>query len=241
VATQPALVKDTVAGGTHWRFTTTKFKGPVHVWVPDNYQPATASVVIYLHGFYTSVDKSWNKRGLAEQFAKSKRNALFIVCEAPSWGEGRVNWSSPNDLIVTARAKTNVQRPWGDIIVLGHSGAHRTFRRWLTYRSINHIILLDAMYGHASKYMAWLRQTKSQRENRLTIVAIDTLPWTEPLWHKRKDMVGLDRVPANIAEVPKAARNARLLYMRSQHTHMALVLKRKVIPVLLQLTRLKPL
>lgn len=235
---QPRTAVDSAAGGSHWRFVPSKRKGPVHVWVPQNYDPTTAGVVIYLHGFYTDVDKSWAKRGLAEQFAASKRNALFIACEAPSWGLGHVNWKSPNELIVSALEATKLQRPLGDVVVLGHSGAHRTFRRWLSYRRINHIILLDAMYGHTKKYMWWLAQKKSHAENRLTIVAIDTLPWSEPLWHARKDMVAIDQVPASVEEIPRAKRRARVLYMRSQHSHMALVLGRKVIPVLLQLTRL---
>lgn len=233
----PALVQDTVAGGTHWRFET-KGSGPVHVWIPPGYDPATAGIVIYVHGFYTNVDKSWNERGLAEQFAATKRNALFIVPEAPAYGSQRVHWNSPYDLIVSVRERTKVQRPWGPLIVLGHSGAHRTIRRWLSYRSLNHIILLDGMYGHAEKYMSWLAQPKSHHENRLMIIAIDTLPWSEPLWHTRKDMVAMDHVPTNLAEVPQSARNARLLYLRSQHTHMQLVLNKQTIPVLLQLTRL---
>jgi len=238
---QPQATTDNTAGGNHWRFVPSKHHGAVHVWVPHNYDPATAGVVIYIHGFYTNVDKSWNERGLAEQFAASKRNAMFIACEAPSWGEGHVNWSSPNNLITSALEATKVQRPLGDVIVLGHSGAHRTFRRWLSYRSINHIILLDAMYGHTRRYMWWLGQNKSHAENRVTIVAQDTLAWAEPLWHRRKDMVALDQIPSSVEEIPKAKRNARLLYMRSQHSHMALVLSRKVIPMLLQLTRLQPL
>ena len=52
--------EDTVAGGTHWRIKTNA--GAVHVWVPANYDRATAGTVVYIHGYWTDADGAWPLR-----------------------------------------------------------------------------------------------------------------------------------------------------------------------------------
>ncbi len=47
---------DAVAGGDHWRIEASS--GPVHVWRPAGYQPATAGIVIYVHGYETTRSRS---------------------------------------------------------------------------------------------------------------------------------------------------------------------------------------
>ena len=33
--------------------------GAVHVWKPAAYDPSTAGIVIYVHGYYVDVDDAW--------------------------------------------------------------------------------------------------------------------------------------------------------------------------------------
>ncbi len=42
--------------GRHQRFGTTQ--GPVHVWRPRAYKPATAVTIVYVHGFFTDVEQA---------------------------------------------------------------------------------------------------------------------------------------------------------------------------------------
>ena len=83
LATAPADAEapPSLAGGEHVRIATKR--GPVHVWRPAGYDPLTAGIVLYVHGYYTTSDKAWAEHRLAEQFAASGRNALFIVPRAP--------------------------------------------------------------------------------------------------------------------------------------------------------------
>src|SRR6185503_17480091 len=81
---------DVVAGGRHVRFETEH--GAVHVWRPRGYDRATAGIVVYVHGYFTDVDKAWEEHALAEQFAASRQNALFIVPEAPAGKAEEVRW-----------------------------------------------------------------------------------------------------------------------------------------------------
>ena len=235
----PANYEDDIAGGHHWRFETPK--GPVHVWRPEGYDPLTAGIVVYVHGFYTNVDQAWHGHKLAEQFAASERNALFVVPEAPVGGRDPINWNSLGYLIRTVRYKTQLKRPLGPTIAIGHSGAYKTLLQWRSYAPLSHIVLLDALYGRDEEFATWLDNRRKRRVQRLTIVANDTVQWAEPFVATRSDAHILDRIPARISDMSNAARAAQLLYVRSQYAHMEMVTNGRVIPLLVQLTGLRPL
>jgi hypothetical protein len=75
--------------------------GPLHIWRPANYDSQTAGIVIYIHGYLTSVDQTWANDRLAMQFHDSGRNALFIAIEAPQSMNEEVSWTSLADLLRT--------------------------------------------------------------------------------------------------------------------------------------------
>src|SRR4029078_5438182 len=141
--------EDTVAGGKHFRIKTRA--GAVHVRVPANYDRATAGTVIYVHSYWTDADGAWRDYGLARQFRASRQNALFIVPDAPSRNEDSVKWPALKDLR-KAIARANIVIPDGPAIVMGHSGAFRTVMQWVDHRSVEQIILLDAMYAGESAF-----------------------------------------------------------------------------------------
>lgn len=223
------------AGGQHWRFKSQH--GPVHVWVPAGYQPDTAGIVLYVHGYYSDVDEAWSRHGLAEQFAASGRNALFIAPEAPERGWDKVSWDDLGALIRAVRQEIGLARPWGPVVAIGHSGAYRTLLPWLDYRPLDHIILLDGLYGNEEIFATWLDQPKAHK-NRLAMIAIDTIRWSEPWTRERGFAHTLDWMPAHIDAFTPEALDAQFLYIRSQYDHMDIVTKAKVIPILLQATRL---
>lgn len=209
--------------------------GPVYVWTPPGYRADTAGIAVYVHGYYTDVDDAWREHDLAAQFAASGRNALFIVPEAPAGGHHAVSWEQLGDLLREVRRHGALVMPWGPIVVLGHSGAYRTLLAWLDDRQLAHVVILDGLYGNEQPFLDWLDRGGPVRR-RLTLIGLDTLRWTELVTHAESH--GLDWIPEDPADVPAAARVARLLHIRSQFSHMELITAGKALPVLLAMSGL---
>jgi hypothetical protein len=204
--------------------------GPVHVFRPTGYNARSAGTIVYVHGFYTDVDTAWRNHRLAEQFARSNKQALFIVPEAPTASGQDVRWSSLDDLLTTVHVKTGLPRPPGPVVVIGHSAAYRTIAAWLDCGRLKHVILVDALYGNEDDFLRWI----DDPDHRLTIVADDTSEIAEPFVRQVHAAVTLPAIPEDWSRAPAAARRAHVLYMRSQYTHMALVTEGKALPVLMQ-------
>jgi hypothetical protein len=228
VAEEVAPDEESVAGGEHWRIDTQR--GPIHVWRPAEYDRTTAGVVIYVHGHFTTVDKAWKAHSLPAQFAASHRNALFIAPEAPTGPGDDVSWVSIGDLVRTVRDRLGMQLPPGPLVVVGHSGAYRTIVPWLDYVPLDHVILLDAMYGSEEDFRFWVTQARGHGRNRLTIVAEDTLRWTRPFVERLQGVVTAKRLPDKLSRAQLAA---RILYLETTVDHMAIVTGGKVIPLVL--------
>jgi hypothetical protein len=222
------------AGGRALRLETAH--GPVYVWTPPGYRADTAGVAVYVHGYYTDVDDAWREHALAAQFAASGRNALFIVPEAPAGGHGAVYWNQLGDLVREVRRHGALVMPWGPVVALGHSGAYRTLLAWLDDRQLAHVVLLDGLYGNEQPFLDWLDHGRQAR--RLTLIGLDTLRWTELAAAGHPEAYSLDWIPDDPADVPAAARAARLLHIRSQYSHMDLITEGKALPVLLGISGL---
>jgi len=230
--------EDTVAGGTHWRIKTGQ--GAVHVWVPPNYDRATAGTVIYVHGYWTDADGAWRDHQLARQFKASRQNALFIVPDAPSSNDERVQWPALTDLR-RAVTRANIKLPDGPIIVMGHSGAFRTVMQWVDHRHVDQIILLDAMYAGEHAFDDFIKSGKRADDHKLIVVAASTEQGSRAFAGKYKFAVAREKMPRDVGGFSKRERGAKLLYIRSQYEHMSIVTSHKVIPVLLRVTPLKAL
>jgi hypothetical protein len=230
--------EDTVAGGKHWRIKTAQ--GAVHVWVPDGYDRETAGTVVYVHGYWTDADGAWRDHELARQFRASHQNALFIVPDAPASNDDGVNWPALKDLR-RAVSRANIHLPDGPTIVMGHSGAFRTVMQWVDHRLVEQIILLDAMYAGEAAFDEYIGSGKRADEHKLIVVAASTAEASGSFARKYKFAVARERMPSTASGFARRERTARLLYVRSQYEHMAIVTSGKVIPVLLHLTPLKAL
>src|SRR6185312_98882 len=88
----PPGLDEIAARGQSWRIETER--GAVHVWIPADYDPATAATVVFVHGYWTDCDAAWADYRLPEQFALSGVNAMFIVPEAPQNKRTKVEWPS---------------------------------------------------------------------------------------------------------------------------------------------------
>lgn len=214
------------AGGEHIRIETAH--GAVHVWTPAAYAPATAGVALYVHGYYTDVDRAWKQHHLAEQFRASGRNALFIAPEAPDGLRQKVFWPQLGDLLREVSRQTGLRRPWGPVAALVHSGGYRTAAGWLDDERLADLVLLDALYGEEEAFADWARAPG----HRILVVGADTLRWTEP-FARELAMPSADQIPDD--DIAPAGGH---LYLRGQLGHMDLVTGGKVIPLLYRATRL---
>jgi len=230
--------EESEAGGTHWRIRTKH--GPVHVWVPRGYNRDTAGTVIYVHGYNTSADAAWREHHLARQFASSRQNAIFIVPEAPRNNEQSVRWDSLAEL-KRAVVDANFRLPDGAPIVIGHSGAFRTVAKWLDNRLLAEVILLDALYGKEKEFEDFIHSGERAQNHKLIIVATATKDKARRFAHQFRYAAVRHSIPHSYSEFTKREKRSKLLYLRSQYGHMALVTSGKVIPLLLRLTPLKRL
>ncbi|NVB82569.1 MAG: hypothetical protein HOV81_29585 [Kofleriaceae bacterium] len=207
----------------------------MHVWTPPAYDPSTAGIVVYVHGYYTDVDRAWERHRLPEQFAASALNALFVACEAPAGPREQVQWTSLRELLDAVASHLDASLPQGRVVAVGHSGAHRTLSRWVAEESsrIETLVLLDAFYGDDTSLPGWLNASK---DRRLINVAADTRRWAEQLHRLLPDTVLHDSFPS--AGQLAGARDARILYVRSQFDHMTIVTGGVVIPLILRAARI---
>ena len=234
------LATEQVSGGTHWRLQTEK--GPVHVWRPGGYDVATAGTVIYVHGYYTNVDGAWVQHALAEQFAGSKTNALFIVPEAPSGSNDEVSWPVLADLLKEVERQLSGMKVHGPIVAAGHSGAWRTLGSWTQSsddKQVDTFLLLDGLYGMEDKFQAWLARFPGADQPRLTLVSKDTANRVAPFLEKIPAAKRRAALPETYRDLTPAERIAPVLEIASDLGHMEIVTTGKVLPVLLHRSPLK--
>jgi hypothetical protein len=227
--------EDRVAGGTHWRIKTDV--GAVHVWVPEGYQRKGAGTVVYVHGYGTDADGAWRDHDLARQFRASKQNALFIVPDAPSSNAEDVKWHALTELR-RAIARANIRIPDGPTVVMGHSGAFRTVMKWVDHKVVAQVILLDALYGGEKAFDDFIGSGKRAKQHRLIVIGNDTAEESQTFIRRYPFAVARNSMPASTEGFAKKEKRAKLLYVRSQFEHMAMVTNGKVIPLLLRLTPL---
>lgn len=230
--------EDTVLGGKHFRIRTGR--GAVHVWVPPGYDRETAGTVVYVHGYYTDADGAWREHELARQFKASRQNAMFIVPDAPAGNDDHVRWPALTDLR-RAVTRANIRLPDGPVVVVGHSGAFRTVMQWVDHRLIDQIVLLDALYAGEAAFDQFIASGKRAGDHKLIVVAASTAEESSSFARRYRFAVARERVPSSAGGFSRRERGARLLYIRSQFEHMAIVTSGRVIPVLLRVTPLEAL
>jgi hypothetical protein len=221
------------AAGNHRRFSTSH--GPVHLWWPADYHRESAGVVVYVHGYFTDVDRAWKEHRLAAQFQHSGLNALFVACEAPRGLRAPVRWSSLAELLEVVGTHVPGGLPDGRVTAIGHSGAHRTITEWLDDSQLDTIVLVDALYGNVEEMRAWLDADPS---HRLLNVAALTRRWSDELAAALPDTVVFDALPAAGSGEMRALRTARAIYVRTNEDHMGLVKDGHAIPRLLRALQL---
>jgi hypothetical protein len=236
-----APATDQVSGGAHWRLLTPN--GPVHVWQPRGYDAASAGTVLYVHGYYNNVDTAWVQHALAEQFAASKVNALFIVPEAPTGSGEEVFWPVLSDLLAEVEKQLPGIYARAPIVAAGHSGAWRTMGLWTeekdSARQVDTFVLLDGMYGMEDKFQAWLALRPKSDEPRMTLVSKDTANRAAPFLAGIAGARRRAALPETYRALTASEKTVRVLEIASDLGHMEIVTSGKVLPVLLHRSPLR--
>jgi hypothetical protein len=223
-------IASAVARGRHVRIDGPR--GPIHVWIPAGYHADTGATILYLHGYFDDADTAWTGHQLAQQFALSALNAVFVVPEAPVAQKTPINYPDLGELLRLVEDGTGVVRGAALTAAVGHSGAFRTLQAWFDEPLLDQMVMVDAMYGDEDAIVGWVR---SSPRHRLIFVGEDTLLATESVVEKLPDALTIDRFPPTYDTWPAAARTARAVYVRAQFAHMPLVTEGIVLPSLLRL------
>ncbi|MDX2010709.1 MAG: hypothetical protein SFW67_10980 [Myxococcaceae bacterium] len=158
----PEATSSPQLNGRHQRVVTAQ--GPVHLWCPTGAAPEL--LVVYVHGYYDTVDDAYRDHGLIEQFSRSGVNALFVLIDGPTGPQEPVRWTTFRPLL------TELRRTAGDVVptrvmAMGHSGGNRTLREWTKEGVVTDLVLLDAFYGNPAPWTAFLEK---QPEGRVELV-----------------------------------------------------------------------
>jgi hypothetical protein len=216
-----AVLDEHVRAGRHWRLDTAR--GAVHVWVPADYHAATAATVVFVHGYWIHVDDAWESYRLAQQFALSGINALFIAPDAPAAKWEPLAWPSLAELVRTVADSVEIAMPARRLAVVGHSGAYRTLAAWLPNPALDTVVLLDAAYVDYG-LLPWLR---GDRQRRLVNIVYETGRYSDYL-HAR--LPSTRRVAGLSERLP----DARILYVRTNAGHWQLVTDGVALPLALR-------
>jgi hypothetical protein len=213
---------EAVEAGRHWRLETER--GPIHVWIPAGYDAATAATVVFVHGYFVSVDEAWADYRLPHQFALSGLNAMFVAAQAPMAKRDSLVWPSLNALVRTVRDSVDVAMPSKRLIAVGHSGAYRTLANWLPNESLDTVVLLDALYGEY-RFMPWARDSKTRR---LVNIAYETGRYSDVMHRYLPSTVKVEGLPN------EGFPDARILYAKTDVGHWQLVTDGVALPLALR-------
>ncbi|HEY5944502.1 MAG TPA: hypothetical protein VIV40_03385 [Kofleriaceae bacterium] len=225
---QEIALDEAVAAGRHWRFETDR--GAIHVWIPANYEPSTAATVVFVHGYFVSVDEAWSDYRLPQQFALSGINAMFIAAQAPMAKRDSLVWPSLTALVKTVKDSINVTMPSKRLVAVGHSGAYRTLAAWLPNPTLDTVVLLDAVYGEF-RFMPWVRESKTRR---LVNIAYETDRYSDEMHRHLPSTVKVEGLPAS------GFPDARILYAKTDVGHWQLVTDGVALPLALRAIGVDP-
>lgn len=210
------------------------------VFQPDGYSGGT---VVYVHGFFDTVETAWKKERLPEQFLASGVKALFIAPETKGGSADKIRWKDLGALLDTVELLTGVT-PGDPVVAVGHSGAYENIALWLSDPRLVHVTLLDALYGYVAAFRDWANRSG----HTLTLLVTkrgkprDNAEAALPTFFSVVRWAG---VPNTFEEFSPAAKATKTLYIVANESHMQLVEGRPgkpitswVIPVLLRKTPL---
>lgn len=226
--TETEWVDELLDDGRYVRFGT-KDDGPVHVWKPRSYKAQSASVVVYLHGFYTDVDQAMREHRLVTQFRDSGKNALFVVPQTRSWRTDPLYWPTLDELLASVSRRLKLELP-ARVVLIGHSGGYRNIAQWLDDARVKQVVLVDGLYGNDVDFTKWLEGDGHQ----LVLLGLETQQRVDWFVKKQTAAVELDTFPWMYDALPAKTKQAKVVTLHADRfDHMDLVEDGRVLPWLL--------
>jgi hypothetical protein len=222
IAADDEVLEAMAKAGRHWRIETEH--GPIHVWIPENYDARTAATIVFVHGYHVDVDEAWRDYRLDQQFALSGDNAMFIAPLSPREKWSPITWPSLNALLATVKANVDVAMPTKRLVVAGHSGAYRTLALWLANDRLDTVVLLDALYGDY-RFSPWVRESTA---HRLVNIAYETDRYSDIMHRLLPSTVRVIGLPED------GFPTARILYAKTTVGHYPLVTDGIALPLALR-------
>ena len=160
----------------------------VGIFVPDGWHPENGAVdaIVHFYGWNHDIAATFSTYRLREQLVQSKRNAILIVPEGPTYapdsGDGKLELD-PNGfsrfiadvLTWLQQSKISPINVPGRIVLSAHSGGYGGAGGALTRGGLNEritdVLLFDAAYGYYDAFANWARGTN---KHLLSICTDDT-------------------------------------------------------------------
>ena len=157
----------------------------VMIFLPNGFKPAkTLDIVVYLHGWNNSIDSATAQFRLAEQFAKSGKNAVLLFPEGPKFAPdsfgGKLEDSCGlqrlcSETLAALQRTKNINIRLGNVVLAGHSGAYRAIAFMLLRGgvAVREVWLFDALYGQTEKFTYWLEHDRKRLRGRFINIYTD--------------------------------------------------------------------
>jgi hypothetical protein len=145
----------------------------VAVFVPAGYHAkGPVNLVVFFHGWETTIDDAQQRFDLFRQFAQSGAQALLVLPElarnAPDSFGGKLEDTGGFTRFITelmgALSENGVIKDTkpGNVVLAGHSGAFQVIAIILTHgemaANIREIWLFDALYARVHQYASWIEK-----------------------------------------------------------------------------------
>ena len=139
----------------------------VAVFVPNGFAVAAApDIVIFLHGWHSSLERIYREDRVVEQFIASRRDALLVVPAGPRNAEDSFGgrFEDPDGFERFLRALAAELRRRGlmtgtafrSVLIAAYSGGYRAAAHMIQ-NSVNvpEVWLFDALYGYRARFHEW--------------------------------------------------------------------------------------
>lgn len=213
----------------------------VMMFLPNGFKSSRIlDIVVYLHGWYNSIDSANIQFRIAEQFAESRRNAVLVFPEGPKFAPdsfgGKLEDSCGlqrllQETLETLRRTKNINAKIGNVILAGHSGAYRAIAFMLLRGGIpvREVWLFDALYGQTEKFTHWLEQDRKRLRGRFINIYTDD-GGTKAETEKLIEDLAAWRIPnllkPEIELTKQDLMQSSVIFIRTDLTHNEVVAKR---------------
>lgn len=215
----------------------------VAVFIPKGFRETPrVDMVVYFHGWNSSVASTLRRFKLIEQFVDSGRNAVLVVPEGPKNASdssgGRLEDPDGfkrfvDELTVTLREQAGFKRAdftVGRIILSGHSGGYKVISAILDRGGlpdrVSEVWLFDALYAETDKFLAWW----DRRQGRLLNIYTQnggTKDDSEALMERLKKR-GTPFLTKNDTDItPEELKSGQLVFLLTDLGHNDVLEKRK--------------